>query len=126
ELFNNGLGLSKLPQEPIVMGDGAYLLAYQYGSPALAERSFYVMGDPRWKDIAPDALFKQYFFRAFLAMLPPGRMHAPEYESFLREHSHFLLYDPDPWLVERLLADGEEVTVKKLGAAGPLYAVSIR
>ncbi|HMJ60855.1 MAG TPA: hypothetical protein VK493_03790, partial [Bryobacteraceae bacterium] len=75
---------------------------------------------------APDAVFKRNFYQAFMAMLPPGRMHAPEYAAFIREHRHFLLYDPDPWLVKRLTADGQEVKVQTLLENGPLYSVSIK
>jgi hypothetical protein len=126
DLLNGSIPALQQSQEPIAMGDGAYLLTYEYGSPALAKRSFYVMGNPHWKDAAPDALFKRNFYRAFASMLPPGRIHAPEYAAFIREHHHFLLYDPDPWLVKRLAGEGQEVKVQTLLAEGPLYSVSIR
>jgi hypothetical protein len=127
DLLNGGIPIvQQQSQEPIAMGDGAYLLAYEYGSPALAKRSFYVMGDPHWKDVAPDAVFKRNFYQAFMAMLPPGRIHAPEYATFIREHRHFLLYDPDPWLIKRLAADGEEIKAQSLLENGPLYSVSIK
>jgi len=126
DLLSGGIPFVQQSQEPIVMGDGAYLLAYEYGGPALANRSFYVMGNPQWRDAAPDAVFKRNFYQAFMAMLPPGRMHAPEYAAFIREHRHFLLYDPDPWLVKRLTADGQEVKVQTLLENGPLYSVSIK
>jgi hypothetical protein len=61
-----------------------------------------------------------------MAMLPPGRIHAPEYATFIREHRHFLLYDPDPWLLKRLAADGEEIKAQSLLENGPLYSVSIK
>lgn len=126
DLFNGSIPALQHPQEPIVMGDGPYLLAYKYGSPALAEHSFYVMGDPQWKDAAPDAVFKGNFYRAFAGMLPPGRIHAAEYAAFLREHRHFLLYEPDAWFVKRLATEGKEVKVQSLLPDGPLYSVSIR
>jgi hypothetical protein len=126
DLFNGSIPALQQSQEPIAMGDGPYLLAYEYGGPALANRSFYVMGNPQWKDVAPDALFKRNFFRAFVGMLPRGWIHAPEYATFIREHRHFLLYDPDKWLVKRLTADGQEVKVQTLLENGPLYSVSIK
>jgi hypothetical protein len=126
DLFNGSIPALRQPQEPIVMGDGPYLLAYEYGSPALVEHSFYVMGDPQSKDAAPDAVFKGNFYRAFEGMLPPGRIHAAEYAAFLREHRHFLLYEPDAWLVKRLAMEGKDVKVQSVLPDGPLYSVSVR
>jgi hypothetical protein len=126
DLFNGSVPVLQQSQEPIAMGDGAYLLAHEYGSPDLAQRSYYVMGNPQWRNAAPDAVFKRNFFHAFTAMLPPGRMHAPEYDAFVREHHHFLLYDPDPWLVKRLIADGQEVKARALLDVGPVYSVNIK
>ena len=110
--------------EAIVMGAGPYLLAYKYGTPALAQRSYYVMADPSWKQVAPEAVYNHNFYYAWKTMLPPGAIHAASYASFLQTHDRFLLYNPDAWLLKRLTQDGHRVEVKDILEYGPVYSVS--
>lgn len=124
DLFNPRSAFATPSQEPIVMGAGPYLVAYKYGAPELARRSFYLMADPQWRQAAPDAVYNRNFYRAFREMLPPGEMHADGYSSFIQTHDRFLLYDPDPWLVKRLAADGRSVEVEAMLEIGPLYSVT--
>jgi hypothetical protein len=111
-------------QEAVAMGTGPYLLTYEYGTPALAQRSYYLMADAGWKQAAPDAIYNRNFYQAWKTMLPPGSIHAPDYTSFLKTHDRFLLYEPDPWLVKRLAEDGRRVQVVTILEYGPVYSVS--
>jgi hypothetical protein len=49
-----------------------------------------------------------------------------ELSEFERAHRSFLMYDPDSWLLDQLLAEGSTVTILANWPHGLLYEVTVR
>lgn len=110
--------------EPLILGQGPYLVALRYGDEDLRRRAFHLISDVPI-DVDRVAGYDRMFYRG-LANALPKPSHLADYESFTRQHRRFLLYNPDRWLLQRLLADGEEVKVKAALEYGPLYSVVLK
>jgi hypothetical protein len=111
-------------KEPVLLGQGSYKLTLRYGEADLRDRAFHVIGEPG-SNITPLARSDWITYKA-LERLVPGGIHAPDYNSFIREHSRFLMYEPDQWVFDRLLADGCEVKVRARLTERPLYEVIVK
>ncbi len=124
ELFNRNNKAVYDSKEPVLLGQGSYLLALHYGEAGLRERAFHVIGEPG-SNMTPFAQSDRMTYIA-LERLVPGGIHAPDYNSFVREHSRFLMYEPDQWVFDRLLADGQEIKVRARLMERPLYEVIVK
>lgn len=111
-------------KEPLLLGQGAYLIALYYGDADLRERAFHLLGEPGG-NTTPFILSDRMTYKA-LERLVPGGIHAPDYNSFIRAHSRFLMYDPDRWVLDRLVAEGEEVKIQAALRHKPLYEVVVK
>jgi len=123
DLFNRNTKAVYDSQYPLLLGQGSYLLALRYGDAELRDRAFHPLGEPGVTATA-FALSDRQGYKA-LERLDPG-IHVPDYGSFKREHSHFLMYDPDQWVIDRLVAEGEEVKICATLLQRPLYEVIVR
>ena len=124
ELFNPGTKELTASQDPIVLGPGAYLVVLRYGDPHLVRRSFYLLPNSHWS-AAGAFLFQRDYYTAFETALP-GRMQIADYESFIHRYHHFQIYEPWPWLLNRLLADGQDLKIQAFLEHGPLYSVVVK
>jgi len=123
ELFDRNTKPLYESKDLLLLGGGSYLLALRYGDEDLRRRSVYVVSDPKAKPVA-FSLADRIFYEA-LAPLLPGKVHLLTYAD-LKQHRHFQMYSADPWLFDRLLADGESIRVQAYLEHGPLYSVDIR
>jgi hypothetical protein len=124
DLFNRNNQAVYGSTEPLVLGQGPYLVALRYGDQDLRRRAFHLVSDVAI-DADPVAGYDRRFYRGLERALPTPS-HLADYESFRRQHHRFLLYNPDRWLLQRLLADGEDVKVKAALEYGPLYSVVVK
>jgi hypothetical protein len=124
ELFNRNNKAVYDSKEPMLLGQGSYKLALYYGEAGLRKRAFHVIGEPG-SNMTPFAQSDRMIYKA-LDRLVPGGIHAPDYNSFIREHSRFLMYEPDQWVLDRLLADGQEIKVRARLMERPLYEVIVK
>ena len=123
ELFDRNTKALYESKDPLLLGGGSYLLALRYGDEDLRRRSVYVVSDAEAKPVA-FSLADRIFYKA-LAPLLPGKVHLLTYAA-LKQHRHFQMYGADPWLFDRLLADGEVIRVQAYLGHGALYSVDIR
>lgn len=110
--------------DPIVLGQGPYLLTVRYGNEELRRRAFHLLSDSNRK-----ADFMGWYDRIFYQAMQPGLPlpnHLSGYERFTREHPHFLLYNPDGWLIKRLLSDGQDVKIQAILPRDILYSVAMK
>ena len=124
ELFDRNNKAVYDSNNPLLLGGGSYLIVFHYGNEDLRRRSFYLISDPGVK-IPWLTQFSRITYTAFKSILP-GQMQVPYYSSFLRQHEHFLVYDPEPWLLNQLVSDGYNVRVQKVLEHGPLYSVTVK
>ncbi len=124
ELFDHNNKAVYDSNDPLLLGGGSYLIVFHYGNEDLRRRSFYLMSDPGVKTPWLTQ-FSRITYTAFKSILP-GQMQVPYYSSFLRQHRHFLMYDPEPWLLNQLISDGYNVRVQKVLEHGPLYSVTAK
>jgi hypothetical protein len=110
--------------EPLILGQGPYLVALRYGDEDLRRRAFHLVSDVPI-DVDRVAGYDRMFYRGMERALPTPS-HVSHYESFKRQHRRFLLYNPDRWLLQRLLADSEDVKVRAALEYGPLYSVVVK
>jgi hypothetical protein len=104
--------------QALVCDGGSFLVIAKYGSDNLRERSFYLLDKLQ---VTNSVLV----FRG-LQKAVRGPFHLAELDSFMQTHSSFLLYNPEAWLLDQLLAGGNTVTVRANLAHGLLYEVVIR
>jgi len=123
ELFDRNTKAVYDSKDPLLLGQGAYLVALRYGDADLRDRAFHPLSEPG-SNAAPFALSDRQTYKA-LERLDPG-IHVPDYDSFKREHSRFLMYDPDQWVLDRLVAEGEEVKIQATLRQRPLYEVVVK
>jgi hypothetical protein len=111
-------------KDPLLLGQGAYLVAVRYGDADLRDRAFHPLSEPGGNE-TPFALADRLTYKG-LERLIPGGIHVPDYNSFKREHAHFLMYDPDQWVLNRLIAEGEEVKILATLKQRMLYEVVVK
>ena len=124
ELFDRNSKSLFGSNDPLLLGGGSYLLSVHYGDENLRRRSVYVVSDPDESPIA-FSLADRIFYKA-LEQLLPGQVHLLTYAAIKRQYRHFQMYDPDPWLFNRLVRDGEAIRIRARLEHGPLYSVDIR
>jgi hypothetical protein len=111
-------------KDPVVLGQGPYLLTLRYGNEELRGRAFHLLSDSgRYAD--PMAWYDRIFYRALEPGLPVPS-HLINYKRFMREHQRFLLYNPDGWVLARLLSDGQDVKIQALLERDILYSVVVK
>jgi len=123
ELFDRNTKAVYESKDLLLLGGGSYLLSLRYGDEDLRRRSVYVLSYPDSKPVA-FSLADRIFYKALAALLP-GKVHLLTYAA-LKQHRHFQMYGADPWLFDRLLADGEAIRVQAYLEHGPLYSVDIQ
>ncbi len=124
ELFNHNTKAVYDSNDPLLLGGPSYLVVFHYGDEDLRRRSFYLISDPGIK-IPWLTQFSRMTYTAFESILP-GQMQVPYYSSFIRQHQHFLVYDPEPWFLNQLVSDGYNVRVQTFLEHGPLYSVTLK
>jgi Dolichyl-phosphate-mannose-protein mannosyltransferase len=118
ELLNPETRFINQSQQAVVMGDGPFLVIAKYGSPNLRERSFYVFRKAH-------RTLSELVFRG-LRNAVRGPLNLVEVSEFKRAHRSFLMYDPEPWLLDQLLAEGNQVAIVANWPHKPLYEVTVR
>jgi hypothetical protein len=107
----------------LLLGQGAYLIALRYADEDLRDRAFHLLSEPG-SNATPFALSDRQTYKA-LERLDP-RIRVPDYDAFKRAHSRFLMYDPDQWVLERLIDEGAEIKIQATLQHGPLYEVVLK
>jgi hypothetical protein len=111
-------------RDPLVLGQGPYLLALRYGDEELRSRAFHLLSDAA-VNVDSLAWYDRMFYRGLEAGLP-APSHLADYDGFKRQYRRFLLYNPDTWLMNRLLAEGQDVKIRANLRNGPLYSVVLK
>jgi hypothetical protein len=106
-------------KQALVVGDGPFLVIAKYGNSNLRERSFYLVSR------AHQSYNSEIVFRG-LRNAVQGPLNLAEVNEFTRAHRSFLMYNPDSWLLDHLLAEGALVTIVTNWPHGPLYEVTVR
>jgi len=123
ELFDRSTTPIYDSRDPLLLGQGAYLIALRYADEDLRDRAFHLLSEPG-SNATPFALSDRQTYKA-LERLDP-RIHVPDYDSFKRAHSRFLMYDPDQWVLDRLIGEGAEIKIQATMQHGPLYEVVLK
>ena len=110
--------------DPILLGQGSYMIALRYGDEDLRKRAIHPLDDTP-SEMPGYNLSDRVTFK-YLERLLPGELRVPDYSAFKQTYRQFLMYDPDAWIVDRLLADGAEIKLQKALHRRPLYAVSVK
>ena len=118
ELFNPQSKLIYQSKQPVVLGDGPFLVAAKYGNRELRERSFYLVSSEHESNNSP-ILF------AGLRKAVHGPFNVVEVNDFQRTNRSFLMYNPEEWLLTYLLAEGSRVTILEKWSGGFLYEVTL-
>ena len=105
-------------KQALVLGDGPFLVIAKYGNSTLRDRSFYLLNKARPTN-------SEIVFRG-LRNAVQGPFNLVELGEFERAHRSFLMYDPESWLLNQILAEGNLVTVRANWVHGPLYEVTVR
>jgi hypothetical protein len=118
ELFNPATRDIYQSKQPLVVSDGPFLVIAKYGSADLRGRSFYLLNRARRTN-------SEIVFRG-LRNAVQGPLNLAELGEFERAHRSFLMYNPDSWLLDQLLAEGNFVAVLANWPHGLLYEVTVR
>ncbi len=119
ELFNPATKDIYQSKQALVLGDGPFLVVAKYGNAALRERSFYPLSRKHWTNNSP------VVFRG-LQTVVHGPFHLIELNRFKQTHHSFLMYNPDSWLLDELLAEGDLAVVLANLPHGFLYEVTLK
>ncbi len=119
ELFDPRTKAIYNSDKALVLGDGPFLVAAKYGAPALRQRLFYPVDRKNWNRNSP------VVFRG-LRNVVPGPFQLVALNQFEREHHSFLMYDPESWIYERLIAEGDNVRVIADLEHNSLYEVTLK
>jgi len=123
ELFDRNTKPVYDSKDPVLLGQGAYLVALRYADADLRDRMFHPLSEPG-RNATLFALQDRLTYKT-LERIDPG-IRVPDYDSFKREYSRFLMYDPDQWVLDRLVADGEDVKIQATLKQRPLYEVVLK
>jgi hypothetical protein len=118
ELFNPATRDIYQSKQPLVVSDGPFLVIAKYGSADLRGRSFYLLDSARRTN-------SEIVFRG-LRNAVQGPLNLAELSEFERAHRSFLMYNPDSWLLDQLLAEGNFVAILANWPHGRLYEVTVR
>ena len=118
ELFDPATRNIYQSTQALVLGDGPFLEIAKYGTVDLRERSFYVLDKAHPTN-------SSIVFRGLRNGIK-GPFHLTELTEFKRAHRSFLMYNPEPWLLERLLAEDNAIIIRANLPHGFLYEVAIR
>ena len=105
--------------QPLILGDGPFLVAAKYGSLALRTRAFYPVSDTSQSNNSP-AVFRG------LSSAVPGPFHLVDFEQFKQSHPTFLMYDPEDWVLNQVLAEGDQVDLIAHLPHAMLYGVTVK
>jgi len=119
ELFNPATKDIYQSKQALVLGDGPFLVVAKYGSADLRERSFYLLSKSTSTNTSP------VVFRGLRSAIH-GPFHLADVKIFEQTHRSFLMYNPDIWLLNQLLAEGSQVGVVKNLPHGFLYEVTLK
>ena len=119
ELFNWETKDIYQSNQALVLGDGPFLVTAKYGSAMLREKSYSLLNRGRGAYTSP------IIFRGLQHDIP-GPFNLVEFDDFKRAHRHFMMYEPDSWLLYQLVAEGDEVTIVRELQHGPLYEVRLK
>ena len=119
ELFNLETKDIYQSTQALVLGDGPFLVTAKYGSAILREKSYYLLNKGRGAYTSP------IIFRGLQHDIP-GPFNLVELDDFKRAQRHFMMYEPDSWLLYQLVAEGDEVTIVRELQHGPLYEVRLK
>jgi hypothetical protein len=118
ELFNPATRDIYQSKQPLVVSDGPFMVIAKYGSADLRGRSFYLLNRAHRTN-------SEIVFRG-LRKAVQGPLNLVELSEFERAHRSFLMYDPESWLLDQLLAEGNIVTILANWPHGLLYEVTVR
>lgn len=119
ELFNPSTSKLHDPAQPLLLGDGPFLVAAKYGSLALRERCFYPLSAVHQSNNSPKV------FRG-LATAVPEPFHLVDFERFKRTHPAFLMYDPEHWVLHQVITEGDRVELIANFPNATLYQVTVK
>ncbi len=119
ELFNPATKEIYESNEALILGDGPFLLVAKYGNAELRNKSIYVMDKQHWKDMLP------YMFRGMRDAIP-GPFQLEMFSRFKKMHRSFMMYDPDFWMLDQLVAEGDDVRVSADLPHYPLYEITLK
>jgi hypothetical protein len=119
ELFNLGTKDIYESNDALVLGDGPFLVTAKYGNHMLREKAYYLLNKGRGVYTSP------VIFRGLRKDIS-GPFHLVELEDFKRAHRQFMMYEPDSWLLDQLVREGNQVTITRELEHGPLYQVRLR
>jgi dolichyl-phosphate-mannose-protein mannosyltransferase len=105
-------------KDRLLLGQAAYLVVLRYGDADLRDRTFH--------PISESLAISDWMSYKALERLMPNQVHVLDYDSFKRERHRVLMYDPDAWLLNQLVADGEDVKIQAMLTHGPLYTVVLK
>jgi hypothetical protein len=111
-------------QDPVLLGGGSYLLSLRYGDEDLRRRAVYVVSDSADKQVT-FSLADRIFYETLESLLP-DQVHLLTYDALKRRYRHFQMYEPPPWLFDRLLTEGEAIKIQARLGDGPLYSVDVK
>jgi hypothetical protein len=124
ELFNRNTKALYDSRDPLLLGQGPYLVALRYGDEDLRDRAVHLLSDAG-ANAGPLAQYDRKFFLGLEPALP-APSHLFDYGWLKRQHRRVLLYNPDGWLLDRLMADGQELKIDAFLEQGPLYSVVMK
>jgi hypothetical protein len=107
---------------PIVVSHALTYLPMNYYSPeGIRRKLVYLLSPPESTFVRSDT--GQRGLSRLASVVP---LHVERYDSFTAEHARFLLYGPRSWLIEQLISDGADVTVRELSGDALLCDVTVR
>jgi hypothetical protein len=119
ELFNPHTKQIYDSAQPLILGDGPFLVAAKYGSLTLRTRAFYPMSDTSQSNNSP-AVFRG------LSSAVSGPFHLVDFQQFKQAHSTFLMYEPEDWVLNQVIADGDQVELIARLHNATLYNVTVK
>ncbi len=119
ELFNPATKQIYRSNQALVLGDGPFLLTAMYGNAMLRDRSFYLTSPEHSQHNSP-ILF------GGLRGIVPGPFHVVDLSDFKQTHRSFLMYNPAPWLLHRLVGEGDGVRIAAYLPHNSLYEVTLK
>lgn len=117
ELFNPNTKDIYGSQQALVLGDGPFLVVAKYGDRNLRDRSFYLTSKAHWTN-------SSVVFHG-LEHIVHGPFHLADVKQFKQTHPSFLMYNPDDWLLNELLAEGDHLDLVANLPHGFLYQVKL-
>jgi hypothetical protein len=118
ELFNPATKEIYQSTQALVVSDGPFLVIAKYGNANLRGKSFYLLNRVRRTNA-------ETVFRGLRSAVQ-GPFNLAELSEFERAHRSFLMYKPDLWLLDQLVAEGNRVAILANWPHGFLYEVTVR